>query len=357
MMAGAGDMYVVAGASGVSLVDLRPGQMQREVEAAWAAAPPAAQRIMSFVPWASPSIAGWASPFFGPVPSGGGGGAGGHGGGHGGAGRNGLYGRSGFHAGGGGGGDAGGAPRPPVFHAVPRPRGPPVPALQVLTSDVELDGAEARHLRRDAGASAAAGAPANGERLSLLFAYLADGTMAVEMALTRCLLQWPYLSDMSLASTATAVFLPGWRRPAAPAAPAGAPPPEDDRDPLEAWPWMYVNIVLRDSQVYVPLLSPHVRPCHGGPLSPAPSAGAAAAAAASAGAAAAGASEPRLFQRLAGTLLRQAAAPPGAARHPLAAAMSPHPGCGLEDVGLALTASAVRFGYFAGATGSGVSGP
>lgn len=53
-------------------------------------------------------------------------------------------------------------------------------------------------------------------------------------------MQWPFLSDISLVSALASIFLPSWGMPA---------PPLGRALMLRRWPWLYFNLVLRDSQV------------------------------------------------------------------------------------------------------------
>lgn len=100
-----------------------------------------------------------------------------------------------------------------------------------------------------AGPAAATATATNGAGFSLRVGALKEGTVTVELALAHALLQWPYLSDLSLVSAVINTFYADW----------GAPP----RLP-PAWlqlrrsAWLYFNLVLTESQVFIPLLSPHL---------------------------------------------------------------------------------------------------
>lgn len=62
----------------------------------------------------------------------------------------------------------------------------------------------------------------------------------VQVVLSHALLQWPYLSDMSLVSAITHVFQPSW----------GGPPSHPPAWlQLRRTPWLYFNLVVTDSQV------------------------------------------------------------------------------------------------------------
>jgi len=69
---------------------------------------------------------------------------------------------------------------------------------------------------------------------------LADGTMANEVQLSHTLLQWPYLTDMSLVSPLVAIFVPSWCSTATHLF---------DSVITESIPWFYFNLVITDSQV------------------------------------------------------------------------------------------------------------
>ncbi len=77
---------------------------------------------------------------------------------------------------------------------------------------------------------------------------LSDGTMANEVALCHTLLQWPYLTDMTLLSAVISIFSPGW---------CGAPSALIDTLLLNETPWFYFNLLMTDSQVFVPIISTH----------------------------------------------------------------------------------------------------
>lgn len=76
--------------------------------------------------------------------------------------------------------------------------------------------------------------------LQIVFSMLADGTMANEVELCHSLLQWPYLTDMSLVNAVVSIFQPGW---------CTGPQPLVNTLLLKANPWFYFNLVLRESQV------------------------------------------------------------------------------------------------------------
>jgi hypothetical protein len=73
-------------------------------------------------------------------------------------------------------------------------------------------------------------------------AVLADGTVAVQTALSQALVQWPFLHDTSFVSAITAVFI---------GADGGAARP---LDMALLQPWLYNNVLLINSQLFVPVL-------------------------------------------------------------------------------------------------------
>ena len=75
-----------------------------------------------------------------------------------------------------------------------------------------------------------------------------DGTIAVQTALSRALVQWPFLHDTSIISAVCAVFIPTGARSEVAAAAANA------LDMTLLQPWLYSNLLLLDSQLFVPVL-------------------------------------------------------------------------------------------------------
>ena len=69
---------------------------------------------------------------------------------------------------------------------------------------------------------------------------LSDGTMANEVSLSHTLLQWPYLTDLSLVSAIVAIFVPTW---------CSGPAHLIDTLITEAAPWFYFNLLISESQV------------------------------------------------------------------------------------------------------------
>ena len=89
-----------------------------------------------------------------------------------------------------------------------------------------------------------------------MLALLKDGTIAIQTALAQALVQWPFLHDTSLVSAVMAVFMP----PPAPgaasdaAASAAVAAAADALDITLLLPWLYFNLLMTDSQLYVPVL-------------------------------------------------------------------------------------------------------
>jgi hypothetical protein len=162
-------------------------------------------------------------------------------------------------------------------HLLPTTQLPGISLIRLLD---ELPAAEAAHLAqggagaagaapgaaaprasgggRDAGAAAGGGAAPYGRRrgaarpaFHVAYSHTSDGTVACQLYAASALVQWPFLTDASLASALAGVFRPDWGRP---------PPPLGQGLVLQRTPWMYFNVVLRDSQLFVPALSPHLLP-------------------------------------------------------------------------------------------------
>ncbi len=128
--------------------------------------------------------------------------------------------------------------------------------VTLLRSNIDLPVDEAAHLAGSgcttSGDPLSSGAcPHDGEHncVRVSFAIMHDGTMANEVELCHTLVQWPYLTEMSLVSAIIAIFLPGWGQPAA--------GPESLLR-LATAPWFYFNLIFTNSQIYVPVLSPHL---------------------------------------------------------------------------------------------------
>ena len=86
-----------------------------------------------------------------------------------------------------------------------------------------------------------------------------DGTIAVEVSTSLTLIQWPFLTDISLAWAAASIFDPNL---------AGNESPEgllkNEIDAVlansEQGPWLYFNCILRDSQAFIPVADPVIPP-------------------------------------------------------------------------------------------------
>lgn len=89
-------------------------------------------------------------------------------------------------------------------------------------------------------------------------AMLADGTIMNEVDLCHTLVQWPYLSEMSLVNAVSSIFLPSW---------CTGPFRLSSKLQLTRWPWFYFNLILRESQV-LPAASPSVGACRNEPTHP-----------------------------------------------------------------------------------------
>lgn len=66
--------------------------------------------------------------------------------------------------------------------------------------------------------------------------------MAVEVGLCHTLMQWPYLTDMSLINAMVGIFVPTW---------CTGPPAFIDTLQTKLNPWLYFNCIVRQSQVCV----------------------------------------------------------------------------------------------------------
>ncbi|GIL45737.1 hypothetical protein Vafri_2896 [Volvox africanus] len=128
--------------------------------------------------------------------------------------------------------------------------------VTLLRSNVDLPTDESAHLT--AGSTTSGEASGSGDCphesqhncVRVSFAMLQDGTMANEIEMCHTLVQWPYLTETSLLSSIIAIFMPTWGHPLS--------GPEALLR-LSATPWFYFNLLLRNSQVYLPLLAPHLR--------------------------------------------------------------------------------------------------
>ena len=92
-------------------------------------------------------------------------------------------------------------------------------------------------------------------RLEVNLALLKDGTMAVETALTSALLQWPYFNDMSLINSIANIFTgpPESHLPVVDEPQARNLDLQNSRSP-----WMYINTLLTEVEVFVPVLDAEI---------------------------------------------------------------------------------------------------
>lgn len=86
-------------------------------------------------------------------------------------------------------------------------------------------------------------------------ALMKDGTIAVEVSTSLTLIQWPFLTDISLAWAAASIFDPNL---AGNESPEGLAKNEIDAvlANAELGPWLYFNCILRDSQAFIPVADP-----------------------------------------------------------------------------------------------------
>ncbi|KAK9815754.1 hypothetical protein WJX72_009012 [[Myrmecia] bisecta] len=191
-----------------------------------------------------------------------------------------------------------------------------IPVLHLLTGPHTPPGDEVAHLQSSSQHLN------NQPTVEVTLALMPDGTVAVEASLAHALLQWPFLTDLSLILAMTSIFALG--------AEADADAGEASRNATEQFmrtngqaPWLYFNFVMTKSQIFVPVLemaSMHdaVQYYFGG-----------------------GAEKMNMNERLGDILLMAMSLSlddPGACLH-------------LEERGLALTWSALRFAYSMGGDG------
>ena len=238
-----------------------------------------------------------------------------------------------------------------------------VPVVRLLHANVNLPADETAHLASAGFRSADVAGDDHHACLKILFHLLADGTMANEVDMCHTLLQWPYLTDMTLISALVSIFQPSWCRP--PASPVPSWLPE------AAGPWFYFNLLIRNSQLFLPVLSthlkhaPHVAPptCDGrsAALQHAPSVVHGKLLGQHGGGAGA-AAPPRQADKLdwerLGTVLsqlyqqaQQAGLPDLGGGGGGGGRQRDGPSPYLEDTGVALSMGALRFGYFFGGDG------
>lgn len=90
--------------------------------------------------------------------------------------------------------------------------------------------------------------------LQATVAVMQDGTIAIEANLSHALVQWPFLSDISLVWAAASIFQPDASTGDDPADKAAAQAVAETLDKSTQQPWLYLNIVLRNSQLFLPVL-------------------------------------------------------------------------------------------------------
>lgn len=82
-----------------------------------------------------------------------------------------------------------------------------------------------------------------------------DGTIAVEVSTSLTLIQWPFLTDISLAWAAASIFDPNLVENE-----ADTSTTRNEIDAVlansEIGPWLYFNCILRDSQMFLPVADP-----------------------------------------------------------------------------------------------------
>lgn len=81
----------------------------------------------------------------------------------------------------------------------------------------------------------------------VLFTFQANGTLANEVTICHSILQWPFLTEMSLISSIVSIFVTSWGK---------GPLPLFDTLLLTPRPWFYFNLVVQDSQVRTVLHGP-----------------------------------------------------------------------------------------------------
>jgi hypothetical protein len=72
-----------------------------------------------------------------------------------------------------------------------------------------------------------------------MYTMLSDGTSGCEVCLCHSALHWPYLTEASLISAIVSIFVPSW---------CCGPSPLADTLLLRPGPWLYFNLLLKDSQ-------------------------------------------------------------------------------------------------------------
>ena len=91
--------------------------------------------------------------------------------------------------------------------------------------------------------------------LQATIALLKDGTIAVEVSTSLTLVQWPFLTDISLAWAAASIFEPCLAETEDSPC-AASQEIETVLADAEFGPWLYINCILRDSQLFIPVADP-----------------------------------------------------------------------------------------------------
>jgi hypothetical protein len=112
---------------------------------------------------------------------------------------------------------------------------------RMLTTDVDLNDRDC--LEPIAGSN-------TNIRLEASVGLLSDSTMAIEVALSGSLLQWPYFQDMSLIWSIANVFNLGSPQERA----LEDHPPQKDKQEEDIYPWMYLNVLITDTELFVPVI-------------------------------------------------------------------------------------------------------
>lgn len=86
--------------------------------------------------------------------------------------------------------------------------------------------------------------------MQVALAVHADGAVAIQTAFSQALVQWPFLHDTSFVSAITAVFAPA----AAASGTDGNMAAAHSLDVALLHPWLYLNVLLVNSQLFIPVL-------------------------------------------------------------------------------------------------------
>ena len=91
-------------------------------------------------------------------------------------------------------------------------------------------------------------------RLEASVGLLSDSTMAVEVALSGSLLQWPYFQDITLTSSIANIFNLGSAQERA----LEDHPVQKENEEEDIYPWMYLNVLITDTELFVPVIDSDV---------------------------------------------------------------------------------------------------